>query len=77
MIENQIFALDIGTHSVVGILGSFEDDVFCAKDYARYFHKRGAMRDGQIEDISMVARAVMEVKRLLETRSKGFSNHRG
>lgn len=65
-----IFALDIGTRSVVGIVGSLEDGNFNILDYEQEFHEKRAMRDGQIEDIDLVARVVNSVKSKLEKRSE-------
>lgn len=64
-----ILALDIGTRSVVGMIGYARDDHFEIADYEQHFHKTHAMRDGQIEDIELVASAVREVKEALEARS--------
>ncbi len=62
------FALDIGTRSVVGMIGSKENDTYKVLDYEQAFHKIRAMRDGQIEDIELVCRAVNQVKSALEAR---------
>lgn len=64
-----IFALDIGTRSVVGIVGALKDGNFNILDYEQEFHEKRAMRDGQIEDIDLVARVVNNVKMKLEQRS--------
>ena len=68
MQETTIFALDIGTRSVVGIVGTMDEDRFTALDYEQRFHRHGAMRDGQIEDIRLVSKTVSEVKEALEER---------
>lgn len=67
--ENIIFALDIGTRSIVGILGMISEDMFSVSDYEQRFHQKRAMRDGQIEDIHLVVKTVKEVKDALEERS--------
>ncbi len=64
-----IFSLDIGTRSVVGMLGVLKDGIFNILDYEVEFHNKRAMRDGQIEDIDLVAEIVMKVKTRLEERS--------
>ncbi|MHC1724146.1 MAG: cell division protein FtsA [Aminipila sp.] len=64
-----IFALDIGTRSVVGIVGALKDGNFSILDYEQEFHEKRAMRDGQIEDIDLVARIANSVKMKLEQRS--------
>lgn len=67
--ENEIFALDIGTRNVVGLIGHNEDDVFCIDHAVSVPHVQRAMIDGQIEDIPEVARVVKNVKEKLEERS--------
>lgn len=64
-----VFALDIGTRSVVGIVGALKDGNFSILDYEQEFHEKRAMRDGQIEDIDLVARIANNVKTKLEQRS--------
>ncbi len=67
--DNEIFALDIGTRTVVGIIGHMDDNVFCV-DFAESIpHKRRAMIDGQIEDIPLAASVAKQVKEKLENRS--------
>ncbi len=64
-----VFALDIGTRSVIGILGYWQDNEFRVIDFEQAFHIKRAMRDGQIEDINLVAEVVNKVKNTLEERS--------
>ncbi len=64
--EEVIFALDIGTRTVVGIVGVYEKDCFRVIAAEIYEHKSRAMLDGQIHDISKVAEVVREVKDRLE-----------
>lgn len=67
--ENELFALDIGTRTVVGIIGHMDDNIFCV-DYAESLpHKRRAMIDGQIEDIPVVSSVVKQVREKLEAES--------
>ncbi|MCL2633864.1 MAG: rod shape-determining protein [Oscillospiraceae bacterium] len=63
-----VFALDIGTRTVVGILGEQRDDVFEMLDYIVEPHPKRAMIDGQIEDIRQVAKIVNKVKDQLAER---------
>ena len=67
--SNEIFSLDIGTRTVVGVLGHVEDDKFCVDDAVSVPHKNRAMTDGQIEDIGEVARIAGIVKSQLEERN--------
>lgn len=62
------FGLDIGTRTVVGIVGYKEGDEFILVDYECRAHEERAMMDGQIHDIQKVARVVYEVKTALEKR---------
>ncbi len=66
--ESMIFALDIGTRSVVGVVGTVKDGIFHVVDFEQAFHGKRAMRDGQIEDIDLVGRVVRNVKEKLEER---------
>ena len=65
----MVFALDIGTRSIVGLIGAVTDDSFSVTDHEQRFHKSRAMRDGQIEDINLVARTTREIKEALEERN--------
>ena len=67
---NAIFALDIGTRSVVGIIGVHDGSIFHVLDYEQAFHQERAMRDGQIENIALVADVVKKIKSALEKRNK-------
>ena len=67
--EDEIFALDIGTRNVVGIIGHNEEDVFCIDHAVSVPHVQRAMIDGQIEDIPEVARVVRNIKEKLEEKS--------
>lgn len=73
--QHIFFALDIGTRSVVGLLGTSENDNYKIIDFAQCPHRVRAMRDGQIEDIDLACEAVREVKKQLEARS-GFQLQR-
>ena len=68
--SNAIFALDIGARSVVGIIGVHDGSIFHVLDYEQAFHQERAMRDGQIENIALVADVVKKVKSALEKRNK-------
>lgn len=67
--EHKIFALDIGTRSVVGIvLEKKKDEKFQLVDYVKVEHKERSMVDGQIHDVLAVAHVIKEVKLELEKR---------
>ena len=62
-----IFALDIGTRSVIGIVARQEEDgTITILDTTRREHKTRAMLDGQIHDVPQVAAVIREVKAELE-----------
>ncbi|WP_313345146.1 cell division FtsA domain-containing protein [Sedimentibacter sp.] len=64
--NNLIFALDIGTRSVVGVVCENVNGILSIKDIKICFHKQRAMVDGQIEDIEEVSKIVGIVKSQLE-----------
>lgn len=66
--DQLIFSLDIGTRSVVGVIGTVIEDKYTVLDYVQKFHPIRAMRDGQVEDIELVAKVCGEVKQILEER---------
>lgn len=63
-----IFSLDIGTRTVVGILGKVVGETFKIIDYISIPHLKRAMIDGQIEQIDEVAKVVSKVRDTLEKR---------
>lgn len=63
-----IFALDIGTRTVVGILAEKTGDGFRMIDMETMAHESRSMTDGQIEDIEAVAAVVKSVRSALERR---------
>ncbi len=67
--DNYIFALDIGTRTVVGVIGEYIDEKFFLKDYISIPHPKRAMVDGQVEDIKQVAKIVAQVKEQLEANN--------
>ncbi|GAA0455931.1 cell division protein FtsA [Alkalibacillus silvisoli] len=65
---NKLFALDIGTRSVVGIILHKEDEVYRVIDMVTREHKERSMVDGQIHNIMAVSDVIKEVKDLLESK---------
>lgn len=63
-----IFALDIGTRSVVGVLAKKTPEGCRILDMETVLHKTRSMSDGQIEDIGAVTEDVKHVRRELERR---------
>lgn len=68
-INNNFFALDIGTRSIIGLLGNLEDDKIKINHVEIAYHKKRAMFDGQVHDISAVSENVKKVKEKLEEKS--------
>lgn len=66
--QNQglIYALDIGTRSIIGLLATRVGDRMQVQAMETRLHTRRVMVDGQIEDIAQVAAAVREVTARLE-----------
>lgn len=64
--NDLIFALDIGTRSVVGVVCENSSNVLKINEIKTCFHKQRSMIDGQIEDIKEVSRVVGAVKNELE-----------
>lgn len=65
---NKIFALDIGTRSVIGMVGEMREEAFHLLEMEIVEHEKRAMLDGQIEDIDQVAKVAGIVKQRLEER---------
>ena len=53
--QDLIYALDIGTRSVVGVVGKPAEDRLKVLDIEMAEHGKRAMMDGQIDDIQQVA----------------------
>ncbi|AKL94456.1 cell division protein FtsA [Clostridium aceticum] len=68
----MVFVLDIGTRSIVGLLGTLQEDKIVIHHGVIEFHKKRVMYDGQIHDIEGVAEVVQKVKERLEAEA-GFS----
>ena len=64
-----VFALDIGTRSVIGIVAEQRDGQLHILATERLEHKTRAMLDGQIHDVPQVAAIIREVKRRLTERT--------
>lgn len=64
--SSPLFALDIGTRSVVGLLLRPENGSFSLIDSVIKEHEERAMLDGQIHDVPAVAKVIETVKHKLE-----------
>jgi cell division protein FtsA len=65
--EGLIFALDIGTRSIIGTVGVISEKKFEVLSESYIEHEDRAMIDGQIHDIGAVASGVIKVKNELES----------
>lgn len=66
--SKQIFALDIGTRSVMGMIIYKLENGYKVVDYAMVEHQQRSMLDGQIHDVVAVAKVIEQVKTSLEER---------
>ncbi|CQR48161.1 Cell division protein FtsA [Paraliobacillus sp. PM-2] len=66
--SEQIFALDIGTRSVIGLLLHQTDTSYTITDYVVREHTERSMLDGQIHDVVSVSKVIKEVKEQLEQK---------
>ncbi len=70
--DNLVFSLDIGTRTIIGIVGEYmEDNKFNILAYSIKEHNRRNMYDGQIHDIQGVVEVVREIKEELEEKIGG------
>lgn len=66
--DGMIFALDIGTRSIIGIVGIVEGEKLRVIAMEKEEHTKRSMIDGQIEDIEQVAEVAHNVKKRLEEK---------
>ena len=66
--DELVFALDIGTRTVVGVVGIQEGNRFRIVGTEIAEHRNRAMMDGQIHDIDQVAIIAKEVKTKIEAK---------
>jgi len=73
--HTPIFALDIGTRSVIGvIIQSLDNGKFQIIDIKMEEHKDRSMLDGQIHDVVAVSETIQSVKEQLEKKNGPLSN---
>ena len=66
MDKKLLFALDIGTRSIVGLIGEKTPDAIKILAADRQEHTTRAMLDGQIHDVPEVAKVILAIKERLE-----------
>lgn len=69
--DDLIFALDIGTRTVIGVVGYVNNGIFRVIAAETLEHKKRAMLDGQIHNIEQVAEVAREIKDRLEKKIGG------
>lgn len=67
-VQQPVFALDIGTHSVIGMVGEMKKGVFNVRAVEERTHAARSMIDGQIQDIEAVAEVAAAVHKKLQNR---------
>lgn len=72
--SSKLFALDIGTRSVVGIILEEQDNHYHVADILIKEHKERAMVDGQIHNVLYVADLIKEIKNELEVKHGPLNN---
>lgn len=70
----KLFALDIGTRSVVGIILEKQDTTYEVKDILSQEHTERAMLDGQIHDVLAVSKVITAIKNQLEEKHGPLKN---
>lgn len=65
----NVFALDIGTRAVIGLVMQKSEKGYQIIASARTEHTQRAMYDGQVHDVDEVARAVLRIKKELEQKT--------
>lgn len=66
--RKKLFALDIGTRSVVGIILEENNGQYHVVDMLAIEHSERAMLDGQIHDVLSVSKIIREIKEELEKK---------
>lgn len=66
--HKKLFALDIGTRSVIGIILEEQDGHYHVIDSLVKEHTERAMLDGQIHDVLSVSKIITEIKQKLEEK---------
>jgi cell division protein FtsA len=68
MDHDKIFALDIGTRKIIGLVMQKKENLYEVLDAEMIEHQTRAMLDGQIHDVEAVAEAILTIKKRLEER---------
>ncbi len=68
--EDWIFALDVGTRTIIGVVGTEHNGHFTVLAATVLEHVQRAMLDGQVHDIGRVVDGAAQVKKILEDKLK-------
>ncbi|CFX03416.1 SHS2 domain inserted in FtsA [Syntrophomonas zehnderi OL-4] len=68
MNNDTVFALDIGTRKIIGLVMQKNSSGYEVLDAEMIEHQSRAMLDGQIHDVEEVARTILTIKKTLEER---------
>lgn len=68
MDKTRVFALDIGTRKIIGLVMEKLDNQYQVIDAEMLEHSTRAMMDGQIHDVEAVAATITHIKETLESR---------
>jgi len=66
--QKKLFALDIGTRSVIGIILEEQNEQYHVIDALMKEHSERAMLDGQIHDVLSVSKIILDIKTQLEEK---------
>lgn len=66
--DDRIFALDIGTRKIIGLVMEKKEDGYKVLDAEMIEHQTRAMMDGQIHDVEAVSQTISIIKKRLEER---------
>ncbi|OEH86956.1 hypothetical protein BHU72_01480 [Desulfuribacillus stibiiarsenatis] len=73
--NSPIFALDIGTRSIVGILAIPEEDKLSIQACEVIEHQERSMLDGQIHDVIKVSEVIQKIKTRIENQTNITLTH--
>ena len=68
MDDHKVFALDIGTRKIVGLVMEKTEKGYKVTGSEMREHQTRAMLDGQIHDVEAVAQSILDIKLALESK---------
>ena len=76
MDDHKVFALDIGTRKIVGLVMEKTEKGYKVTGSEMREHQTRAMLDGQIHDVEAVAQSILDIKLALESKLNKSWNRR-